>query len=77
MLLLLPETRRVGAAVIPALFRQVPAIATHRTTTLDAMIAATGYTFHSSHSANPNGTKPENERISFGGSTRSNVDGNG
>ena len=77
MPLLLPQTGGAEAAIITALFRHVPTIVTYRTTTLAAMIATQGYTFHSSHSANPNGTKLENERISFAGSTRSNVDGNG
>jgi hypothetical protein len=57
----------VGAAVIPALFRQVPAIATYRTNTLEAKINVAGLTFHSCHSANLNGTKLDTERISVAG----------
>jgi hypothetical protein len=60
----LPE---VGAAAIPALFRQVLAIATYRTNTLETKISVAGVTFHSSHSANLNGTKLDDERISFAG----------
>jgi hypothetical protein len=63
----LPETGGVGAAVIPALFRHVLAIATYRTTTQEAIIAAAGHTFQSSRSANPNGTKLDNERTNFAG----------
>jgi hypothetical protein len=62
-LLLLPKTGGVG--VIPAVFRQVPAIAIYRTNTLEAKIDVAGLTFHSSHSANLNGTKLDNERTSF------------
>ena len=67
MPLLLLETGGVGAAVVPALFRQVPAIATYRTNTPEAKINVAGLTFHSSHSANPNGTKLDSDRISFAG----------
>ena len=67
MPLLLLETGGVGAAVVPALFRQVPAIATYRTNTPEAKINVAGLTFHSSHLANLNGAKLDNERISLSG----------
>ena len=67
MHLLLSKTGGVGAAVIPALFPQVPAIATYRTNTMPDTIEMAGLTFHSSHSANLNGAKLDNERISFAG----------
>ena len=67
MPLLLPKTGGVGAAVMPTLFPQLPAIATYRTNTLEAKINMAGLTFHSSHLANLNGTKLDNERISFAG----------
>ena len=67
MPLLLPKTGVAGAVVIPALFRQVPAIATYRTSPLEAKINVAGLTFHKSQSANLNGTKLDNERISFAG----------
>jgi len=57
----------VGAAVVPALFRQVTAIATYRTNTPEAKINVAGLTFHSSQSADLNGAKLDNERISFAG----------
>jgi hypothetical protein len=57
----------VGAAAIPTLFRQVPAIATYRSNPLEAKINVAGLTFHNSQSANLNGTKLDNERISFAG----------
>ena len=67
MPLLLPKTGGVGAAVIPVPFRQVPAIATYRTSPLEAKINVVGLTFHNFRSANLNGTKLDNERISFAG----------
>ena len=67
MPLLLLVTGGVGAAVVPALFRQVPAIATYRTNTPEAKINVAGLTFHSSQSADLNGAKLDNERISFAG----------
>ena len=67
MPLLLPKTGGVGAAVMPTLFPQIPAIATYRTNTREAKIDVAGLTFHSSHSANPNGTKLDSDRISFAG----------
>ena len=57
----------VGAAVIPVPFRQVPAIARYRGNPLEAKINMAGLTFHKSQSANLNGTKLDNERISFAG----------
>ena len=65
--MLLPKTGGVEASVIPALFRQVPAIATYRTNTREAKIDVAGLTFHSSQSADLNGAKLDNERISFAG----------
>ena len=59
-----PEDGGVGAAVIPALFPQVPAIATYHTNTIADTIEMAGLTFHSSHSANLNGAKLDTERIS-------------
>jgi len=67
MRLLLPKTGDVGATVIPALFRQVLVIPTYRTNPLEAKINVAELTFHSCHSANLNGTKLDNERISFAG----------
>jgi hypothetical protein len=77
MPLLLPQTGSAGAALMPALFRHAPTIATYATTTLEAIIAATGNTFHSSHSANPNGTKLDDEGINFAGGERSTIDSDG
>jgi len=52
---------------MPTLFPQIPAIATYRTNSLEAKINMAGLTFHKSQSANLNGTKLDNERISFAG----------
>jgi hypothetical protein len=50
---------------MPTLFPQIPTIATYRTNTLEAKINMAGLTFRSSHLANLNGTKLDNERINF------------
>jgi len=52
---------------MPTLFPQIPAIATYRTNPIEAKINMAGLTFHSSHLAKLNGTKLDNERISFAG----------
>jgi hypothetical protein len=65
--LLLQKTGDVGAAVMPTLFPQIPTIVTYRTNTVEAKINVAGLTFHSSHLANLNGAKLDNERISLSG----------
>ena len=67
MPLLLQKTGDVGAAVMPTLFPQIPTIVTYRTNTVEAKINVAGLTFHSSQSADLNGAKLDNERISFAG----------